>query len=292
MTAKILDGNRIAQAERQEIAQKVQQRILSGQRPPGLAVILVGQDPASQIYVQNKRRACQEVGFYSEAHDYPTDVPAQTLFQKIDELNHSPLIDGILVQLPLPKHIPSDRLLESIAPHKDVDGFHAYNLGKLVQNKPALRPCTPCGVLTLISHTDLDLVGCQACVVGASSIVGRPMALELLNKEATVVICHRQTKNLPTLIQQADLVIVAIGKPHYIQGEWIKPNAVVIDVGITRNESGKLVGDLDFATAKERAGWITPVPGGVGPMTVSSLLKNTLLAAELHSAKEGAANNA
>lgn len=282
MTAKILDGKAIAQLENKQIALAVNERIVQGQRPPGLAVILVGEDPASKVYVKNKRQSCQEAGFYSQAFDFPNSITTQTLLDKIDELNQCDFIDGILVQLPLPKHISTEQVLERILPHKDVDGFDAHNCGKLLQNKPGLRPCTPMGVMTLLSHTDLQLKGCHACVVGASQIVGRPMALELLNAGATVTICHRLTGDLPSQIQQADLLVVAIGQPQFIQGNWIKPGAVVIDVGINRTVSGKLVGDVDFDEASKYASWITPVPGGVGPMTVSSLLKNTLLAAKMH----------
>lgn len=283
MTAKILDGKAIAQLERQQIAQMVKERIAKGLRRPGLAVILVGKDPASEVYVQNKRRACEEVGFYSESYDYPSDISATELFQKIDALNHSPLIDGILVQLPLPAHIPADQVLESIVPHKDVDGFHPYNLGKLAQNQPGLHPCTPSGVMSLLKHTGLPLRGAKACVIGASRIVGRPMALELLNHEATVTICHRYTQNLSQIIKQSDIVVVAIGNPQFIQGDWIKEGAIVVDVGTNRMPDGRLVGDVDFEEAKKRASWITPVPGGVGPMTVSGLLKNTLFAAQHYS---------
>lgn len=286
MTAKILDGKAIAQLERHQISQVVKQRLANGLRAPGLAVILVGKDPASEVYVRHKRRACEEVGFYSESYDYPSDISADELFKKIHELNHSPLIDGILVQLPLPLHIPTETILESIVPHKDVDGFHPYNLGKLAQNQSGLHPCTPGGVISLLSHTGLPLKGANACVVGASRIVGRPMALELLNHDATVTICHRYTKNLSKILQQSDIVVVAIGNPLFIQGDWIKEGAVVVDVGTNRLSDGKLVGDVDFEEAKKRASWITPVPGGVGPMTVSGLLKNTLYAAQNNSGSQ------
>ncbi len=280
MSAKIIDGKAIAQEERLALAKKVALRVDQGKSRPGLAVVLVGDDNASQLYVQKKRDACEEVGFYSEAHFFPETVSAETLLLKIEELNLDPKIHGILVQLPLPKTIPSDVILEKISPHKDVDGFHAYNIGKLAQNKPGLRPCTPSGIMTLLSHTDLKLMGCQACIIGTSNIVGRPMAFELLNHGATVTICNSKTRDLPKQILQADLLIAAVGKAKIIQGEWIKSNAVVIDVGINRDTHKKLCGDVDFETAKMRAGWITPVPGGVGPMTVVALLKNTLQAAE------------
>lgn len=280
MTAKLIDGKAIAQLEQDKIAASVASMKAAGRRPPGLAVILVGQDPASQVYVDRKRHACQAVGFYSQAFDYPSDISEEVLLQKIDELNASDVIDGILVQLPLPAHIASEKVLERIAPHKDVDGFHAYNMGKLMQGQKGLRPCTPHGVMTLIAHTDLDLKGCQACVVGASRIVGRPMAIELLNAGATVTICHRFTKDLQSHLAKADLVVVGIGQPQFIKGEWLKKGAVVIDVGTNRLENGKLVGDVDYEKAKDQASWITPVPGGVGPMTVATLLANTLIAAQ------------
>jgi methylenetetrahydrofolate dehydrogenase (NADP+)/methenyltetrahydrofolate cyclohydrolase len=282
MTAKILDGKAIAKQEQALIANEVKARIQKGQRAPGLAVILVGLDHASQLYVQKKRHACQEIGFHSQAFDLPADISEKELLNKIEELNQSELIDGILVQLPLPFHISTEKVIEAIAPHKDVDGFHPYNLGKLAQNQPGLRPCTPVGIVTLLSHTDVKLQGASVCMVGASRIVGRPMALELLNQDATVTICHRYTRDLANQVKQADIVIVAAGSPMLIQGNWIKKGAVVIDVGINRLESGQIVGDVDFEQAKLRASWITPVPGGVGPMTVVSLLKNTLLAAKLH----------
>ncbi|MBI2792853.1 MAG: bifunctional methylenetetrahydrofolate dehydrogenase/methenyltetrahydrofolate cyclohydrolase FolD [Gammaproteobacteria bacterium] len=282
MTAKILDGKAIAKQEQALIAKEVKARTQRGQRAPGLAVILVGLDHASQLYVQKKRHACEEIGFHSQAFDLPADISEKALLNKIEELNHSDLIDGILVQLPLPSHISTEKVIETIAPHKDVDGFHPYNLGKLAQNQPGLRPCTPVGIVTLLSHTDIKLQGASVCMVGASRIVGRPMALELLNQDATVTICHRYTRDLANQVKQADIVIVAAGSPMLIRGDWIKEGAVIIDVGINRLDSGKIVGDVDFEQAKLRASWITPVPGGVGPMTVASLLKNTLLAAKLH----------
>lgn len=280
MTAKILDGKHIAQQEKEYIAECVEKRVQQKKRPPGLAVILVGEDHASQVYVANKRQACQTVGFYSESYHYPQEVTSEALFEKITELNHSPTIDGILLQLPLPSHLPIDSLLAHIHPQKDVDGFHPYNMGTLAQNRTGLRPCTPMGIMTLLKHTQCTLKGMEACIVGASRIVGRPMAFELLNAEATVTICQRSTQNLSQHVQKADLLIVATGNPCLIQGNWIKPGAIVIDVGINRTKENKLIGDVDFENAKQRASWITPVPGGVGPMTVSSLLKNTLYACE------------
>ncbi|MGE3317721.1 MAG: bifunctional methylenetetrahydrofolate dehydrogenase/methenyltetrahydrofolate cyclohydrolase FolD [Candidatus Berkiella sp.] len=281
MTAQLIDGKAIAQLEQEKIAMVVSQMKAKGKRAPGLAVILVGVDSASKLYVERKRQACKAVGFYSQAFDYPADMTEEALLQKIDELNHDELIDGILVQLPLPAHIRSELVLERVNPHKDVDGFHAYNMGKLMQGQKGLRPCTPHGIMTLLAHTNLDLKGCQACVVGASRIVGRPMAIELLNAGATVTICHRLTKDLPTQLAQADLVVVGIGQAQFIKGEWIKKGAVVIDVGTNHLANGKLVGDVDFHSAIERASFITPVPGGVGPMTVATLLANTLVAAQL-----------
>lgn len=283
MTAKILDGAAIAKQELEHIKQRVQVRTQQGLRNPGLAVILVGDDAPSKLYVQKKRNACQEVGFYSQAFDFPSSITEETLLNKIDDLNHDYHIDGILVQLPLPAHLSTEKVIDTIAPHKDVDGFHPFNLGKLAQHQLGLHPCTPSGVMTMLAHTGVSLQGKQACVVGASRIVGRPMALELLNQDATVTICHRYTQNLQEHVQAADILVVAVGKAKLIPGQWIKPGAIVIDVGINRLENGTLVGDVDFEGAKERASWITPVPGGVGPMTVSTLLKNTLLAAELHS---------
>lgn len=282
MTAKILDGTAIAKQELENIKQRVTQRTQKGLRKPGLAVILVGDDAPSKLYVQKKRNACQEVGFYSQAFDFPNSLTEETLLKKIDDLNHDPNIDGILVQLPLPSHLSTEKVIDTIAPEKDVDGFHPFNLGKLAQHQLALHPCTPSGVMTMLAHTGVTLQGKQACVVGASRIVGRPMALELLNQDATVTICHRYTQNLQQHVKDADILVVAVGKAQLIPGEWIKPGAIVIDVGINRLENGTLVGDVDFESAKLRASWITPVPGGVGPMTVSTLLKNTLLAAELN----------
>ena len=279
MTAKLLDGRQIAHKQNAEIAHKVQGLITQGKRPPGLAVILIGTDPASALYVRKKREACEAVGFYSQAYHFPNTVQADTLFELISTLNQSANIDGILLQLPLPAHLPEKTLIEHISPQKDVDGFHPLNLGKLAQNKPGLRPCTPLGIMRLLAQTDLELTGCRACVVGASNIVGRPVALELLNQNATVTICQIHTRELVQHIQHADLLVVAIGKPNFIQGDWLKPGTVVIDVGINRLANGKIVGDVDFNSAKEKASWITPVPGGVGPMTVSSLLQNTLSAA-------------
>lgn len=280
MSAQIIDGKAIAAELRQDIKARVEQRLAKGLRAPGLAVILVGADPASQVYVGSKRRACEEVGFVSVAHDLPADTSEPSLLALIDELNDDPSIDGILVQLPLPAHIGTEKVVERIHPDKDVDGFHPYNVGRLALRQPALRPCTPRGVITLLEKTGQKIKGMDAVVVGASNIVGRPMSLELLLAGCTVTTCHRFTKDLEAHVRRADLLIVAVGKMGIVDAEWIKPGAVVIDVAMNRNAEGKLVGDLDFEVACERAGWITPVPGGVGPMTVATLLQNTADAAD------------
>ena len=280
MSAKIIDGKAIAQSVRQAVAARVQQRLAAGQRAPGLAVILVGQDPASQVYVGSKRRACEEVGFLSRSYDLPADTSESALLALIDELNADAAVDGILVQLPLPAHIDSTKVIERIQPDKDVDGFHPYNVGRLAQRIPALRPCTPKGIMTLIKDTGVDTYGLNAVIVGASNIVGRPMTLELLLAGCTTITTHRFTKDLESFVRQADLLVVAVGKAEFIPGEWIKPGAIVIDVGINRLADGRLVGDVAYAAAAEHASFITPVPGGVGPMTVASLIENTLEACE------------
>lgn len=280
MTAKLIDGKAIAASLRQEIAQRVAERLRQGLRAPGLAVILVGNDPASQVYVAHKRKDCEEVGFQSHAYDLPVNTSQDDLLTLIDNLNEDPSIDGILVQLPLPKHLDASQLLERICPDKDVDGFHPYNIGRLAQRIPLLRPCTPKGIMTLLESTGIDLHGLDAVVVGASNIVGRPMALELLLAGCTTTVTHRFTRDLEAHIRRADLVVVATGITGLVKGEWIKEGAIVIDVGINRQANGKLTGDVVFETACERAGWITPVPGGVGPMTRACLLENTLYAAE------------
>jgi len=280
MTAQIIDGKAIAATLRQDIKKRVDLRLEKGLRPPGLAVILVGTDSASQVYVGSKRKACEEVGFKSLAYDLPASTSAEELLKLIDELNADETIDGILVQLPLPAHIPSETVIERIRPDKDVDGFHPYNIGRLSIRQPVLRSCTPRGVMTLLENTGVEIRGLDAVVVGASNHVGRPMALELLLAGCTVTVCHRFTRDLENHVRGADLLVVAVGKPSIVRGEWIKDGAMVIDIGINRNEQGKLVGDIDFDTAKQRAAWITPVPGGVGPMTVATLLQNTLEAAE------------
>ncbi|MBM7062054.1 bifunctional methylenetetrahydrofolate dehydrogenase/methenyltetrahydrofolate cyclohydrolase FolD [Pseudomonas sp. UL073] len=284
MTAQLIDGKAIAASLRQQIAQRVAERREQQLRAPGLAVILVGTDPASQVYVSHKRKDCEEVGFLSEAYDLPANTTQNELRELIDRLNDAPEIDGILLQLPLPEHLDASQLLERIRPDKDVDGFHPYNVGRLAQRIPLLRPCTPKGIMTLLNSTGANLYGMNAVVVGASNIVGRPMALELLLAGCTVTVTHRFTKDLAAHVVNADLVVVAVGKPGLVKGEWIKPGAIVIDVGINRQEDGKLIGDVGYEAALERASWITPVPGGVGPMTRACLLENTLYAAEhLHS---------
>ena len=280
MSARIIDGKAVSQKVRNDVAIEVARMKEEGLRTPGLAVILVGLDPASQVYVSNKRKACDQVGFKSRSFDLPDTTQQGELLALIDELNVDDEIDGILVQLPLPAHIDSELILERIIPHKDVDGFHPYNIGRLAQRNPALRPCTPKGIMTLIKSTGIDTHGLDATIVGASNIVGRPMTLELLLAGCTTTTTHRFTKDLESKVRQADLIVVAVGKPAFIPGDWIKPGAIVIDVGINRLDTGKLVGDVEFDVAKDKASFITPVPGGVGPMTVASLIENTLIACE------------
>ena len=280
MTANIIDGKAIAKQVRTSVAQRVEQRLAKGLRAPGLAVVLVGADPASQVYVGSKRKACEEVGFVSKSYDLPGDTSEQQLLELVDTLNTDPEVDGILVQLPLPAGLDAEKILERITPLKDVDGFHPYNIGRLAQRMPALRPCTPKGIITLLDSTGVRYKGMDAVVVGASNIVGRPMALELLLAGCTTTVCHKFTQNLEEHVRRADLVVVAVGKPAFIPGEWIKEGAIVIDVGINRLEDGKLVGDVAYQAAEQRASFITPVPGGVGPMTVASLIENTLEACE------------
>ena len=280
MKAQLIDGKQIAANLRREIADKVTLRKQQGLRIPGLAVILVGSDPASEVYVAHKRKDCAEVGFISLSHDLPADASQQELLDLIDQLNEDPTVDGILVQLPLPAHLDSSQLLERIRPDKDVDGFHPYNIGRLAQRMPLLRPCTPLGIIRLLKSTGVNLYGLNATVVGASNIVGRPMALELLLAGCTTTVAHRFTTDLEEHVRRSDLVVVAVGKPGLVKGEWIKPGAIVIDVGINRMDDGRLRGDVDFDAAAQRASWITPVPGGVGPMTRACLLENTLTACE------------
>lgn len=279
MTAQLLNGKAVAAALKEEMRAKVSDKMAAGMRQPGLAVILVGADPASAIYVRNKADACEQVGIRSFHHQLSADISEQALIDLIIQLNNDKNVDGILVQLPLPPHIDAEKVLEAIDPHKDVDGFHAYNLGRLAQRRPLLRPCTPLGVMILLDHIKQVYKGKHAVVIGASNIVGRPMALELLIAGATVTICHRFTGDLSYYVKQADILVSAVGKPGIIKGEWVKEGSTVIDVGITRLADGTITGDVEFAIAKERAAWITPVPGGVGPMTVAVLMRNTLTAA-------------
>ena len=281
MTATIIDGKARAARLTDEVRSAVAARVAAGRKPPGLAVVLVGDNAASQVYVRNKRRTTEAVGMRSYAHDLPADVSQQRLVALVDELNANPDVTGILVQLPLPKHIDEEAVTERIDPRKDVDGFHPCNIGRLVLKRPTLRPCTPFGCMTLLRDTGEDLVGKHAVVIGQSNIVGRPMALELLMARCTVTICHSATRDLPGLVRQADIVVAGVGRPQFVKGDWIKPGAMIVDVGINRDADGKLVGDVDFVAAREVAGWITPVPGGVGPMTIATLLANTLRAAEL-----------
>jgi methylenetetrahydrofolate dehydrogenase (NADP+) / methenyltetrahydrofolate cyclohydrolase len=281
MSARIIDGKARADRMVAEVAAAVAARVAAGAAQPGLAVVLVGDNAASQVYVRNKRRTTEAAGMRSFAHDLPASTSQAELLALVDRLNADPAVNGILVQLPLPKHIDEEAVTERIAPLKDVDGFHPYNIGRLVLKRPTLRPCTPCGCMTLLRDTGEDLVGKHAVVIGQSNIVGRPMALELLMARCTVTVCHSATRDLPGLVRQADVVVAGVGKAGFVRGDWIKPGAIVIDVGINRTAEGKLVGDVDFAAAREVAGWITPVPGGVGPMTIATLLANTLHAAEL-----------
>ena len=284
MTARILDGKTLADRLNGELGEAVVARQASGKTTPGLAVVLVGENAASHVYVRNKRKMTDGVGMRSFAFDLPADAAEGDVLSLIDRLNADPAVNGILVQLPLPKQIGAERVIERIDWRKDVDGFHPYNVGRLVLKMPTLRPCTPYGCMRLLAETGEDLVGRHAVVIGQSNIVGRPMALELLMARCTVTICHSATRDLPSFVRNADIVVAAIGKAGFVQGEWVGEGAIVIDVGINRTADGKLVGDVDFAVARERASWITPVPGGVGPMTIATLLANTLRAAELQDA--------
>ena len=281
MTARIIDGKARAARLTAQIGERVAARVRTGKAPPGLAVVLVGENPASQVYVRNKRRTTETAGMRSFAFDLPVATSQAELLALIDSLNADSAVNGILVQLPLPQQVDGELVTERIDPRKDVDGFHPYNIGRLVLKRPILRPCTPYGCMTLLKDTGVDLVGKHAVVIGQSNIVGRPMALELLIERCTVTVCHSKTRDLPGLVKQADIVVAGIGKANFVQGDWVKDGAIVIDVGINRNAEGKLCGDVDFAAARERASWITPVPGGVGPMTIAMLLSNTLHASEL-----------
>jgi methylenetetrahydrofolate dehydrogenase (NADP+) / methenyltetrahydrofolate cyclohydrolase len=280
MSARIIDGKARAERVTEEIRTQIEARVAAGKSAPGLAVVLVGENPASRVYVRNKRRMTEAVGMKSYTYDLPQSVAQAELLELIGHLNADPFVDGILVQLPLPKHIDADVVTESIDPAKDVDGLHPYNMGRLVLKRPALRPCTPQGCMILIRETGVDLVGKHAVIIGQSNIVGRPMALELLMARCTVTICHSATVDLPAVVATADILVAAIGKLSFVQGAWIKPGAIVIDVGTNRTPEGKLRGDVDFDAARARGGWITPVPGGVGPMTIAMLLANTLRAAQ------------
>ena len=281
MTAQLIDGKKISQQRIEAVAQAVKARQEKGLHTPCLAVVLVGDDPASAVYVRNKKLACQKSGIESRSYELPSETTQDDLLKLVDELNGDPAVDGILVQLPLPAHIDSQAVLERIVPHKDVDGFHPYNVGRLVVKMPLMRPCTPKGVMTLLEAYGIDPKGKKAVIVGASNIVGRPQALEMLLAGGTVTVCHSATQNLAAEVAAADIVVAAVGKPDFVKGAWIKEGAVVIDVGINRLADGKLCGDVEFDAAAARASAITPVPGGVGPMTIASLLENTLQAAQL-----------
>jgi methylenetetrahydrofolate dehydrogenase (NADP+)/methenyltetrahydrofolate cyclohydrolase len=280
MTAQIIDGKAVAQRVTDEVRAEVAAYVRSGRPVPGLAVVLVGESPASQIYVRNKRKTTEAVGMRSYAHDLPATATEAEVLALVERLNADPGVNGILVQLPLPPQIDPERVIERIDPRKDVDGFHPYNVGRLVLKMPTLRPCTPFGCMRLLLETGENLVGRHAIVIGQSNIVGRPMALELLMARCTVTICHSATRDLPGIVRQGDIVVAGVGRANFVAGDWLKPGAIVIDVGINRLPDGKLCGDVDFAAAKEVAGWITPVPGGVGPMTIATLLANTLRAAQ------------
>jgi len=278
--SQIIDGKKVAEDLINRIKEGVDRRLAKGLRAPGLAMILVGENPASKVYVRNKEKACERSGILSMMHRLPESTSEQELLTLIDRLNGDAAVDGILVQIPLPQHIDAEAVLNSISPDKDADGFHPDNMGRLAIGAPRFRPCTPRGIMTLLEHTGVELAGIDAVIVGRSNIVGRPMALELIQVSATVTVCHSKTRDLPGKIASADLVVAAVGRAEFVKGDWIKPGAIVIDVGINRNEQGKLVGDVEFGAASERASWITPVPGGVGPMTVASLLENTFDGAE------------
>jgi methylenetetrahydrofolate dehydrogenase (NADP+)/methenyltetrahydrofolate cyclohydrolase len=282
LTAQLIDGKAVAAQVHARTRIGVDARLAAGRRAPALATILVGVDPASEVYVRNKRRACEDLGIRSLPMHFDSSISQEALLAEIDRLNADPTVDGILVQLPLPKHIESTPVIERIHPDKDVDGFHPYNLGRLAQRMPVLRPCTPFGVIELLKSVGEPFKGRTAVVVGASNHVGRPMMLELMLAGATATCCHRFTANVAAEVARADIVVVAIGKPAFVKGAWIRPGATVIDIGINLLDNGKLAGDVEFDAAKERAAFITPVPGGVGPMTVAMLMHNTLLAAETH----------
>jgi len=280
----LLDGKAVAAKVRAEVAQRSTEFARLHGRRPGLAVVQVGEDPASSVYVRNKRRSCLEAGIESFAHDLPASASEAEILALVDSLNRDPRVDGILVQLPLPKGVNADRVMDAVDPLKDVDGFHPLNTGLLAQKRPRLRPCTPFGVIRLAKEYGIGLTGLRATVVGASNIVGRPMALELLLARATVTVCHTGTRDLRAEVERAEVVVAAVGKAGFIPGEWIRPGAAVFDVGINRTPAGKLVGDVEFESAAARAGWITPVPGGLGPMTIAMLLSNAVDAANYRAA--------
>jgi len=282
MTAKIIDGKKIAQETISDIKEAISKTKKKGTKPPGLAVIQIGENPVSKIYVRNKRIACDQVGMQSFNYDLPETTSEKELIELVALLNKNPDVNGILVQLPLPDHINETKIIETIDPIKDVDGFHPYTIGRLMQRIPILRPCTAIGVITMLDYIGVDAVGKNAVIIGASNLVGRPLALELLLRGATTTVCHRFTKNLENFVSQAEILAVAVGKPNIIPGNWIKKGAVVIDIGISRDTNGKITGDVEFDVARKRASWISPVPGGVGPMTVAMLLKNTLVASTLN----------
>lgn len=286
MAAQIIDGKAVAASVRERVRAGVAARVAAGRPAPALATVLIGEDPASHVYVRNKRKACEDVGIRSVPLQFDAGLAQAHLLAEIDRLNADPGIDGILVQLPLPKQIDTTQVIERIAPGKDVDGFHPYNLGRLAQRQPLLRPCTPYGVLELLKSTGEVFKGRTAVVVGASNHVGRPMMLELMLAGASAMCCHRFTKDVAAEVARAEILVVAVGKPEMVKGAWIRPGATVIDIGINRTADGKLVGDVQFEAARERAAYITPVPGGVGPMTVAMLMQNTLQAARL---REGSA---
>lgn len=281
MTARILDGKAVAARMVEQLAARSAAMREAGARVPCLAVVLVGDDPASAVYVRNKKLACEKAGIHSLSFELPAHTTEQEVLSLVDRLNQDATVDGILVQLPLPAHIDADLVITRILPYKDVDGFHPYNVGRLAQKQPVLRSCTPKGMMTLLAETGESLVGKDAVIIGASNIVGRPMALELLLARCTVTVCHSATKDLASKVAGADIVVAAVGKVGFVKGEWIKPGAIVLDVGINRLDNNKLVGDVEYAAAAERASWITPVPGGVGPMTIAELLSNTFLAQTL-----------
>lgn len=278
MAARLLNGKRLALKIRDELASETARITSGGERPPGLAVVLLGDDHASTIYVRNKLKACQKAGFHSVAHKLPAETTEVELLALIGNLNADKAIDGILVQLPLPAQISETAIIEAISPEKDVDGFHPYNVGRLAQRLPLMRPCTPAGIMALLEDSQIQLRGLRAVVVGASNIVGRPMALELLLAGCTITVCHRFTRDLERHVRDAEIVVVAVGRAGLVPGEWIRRGAVVVDVGINRQPDGSIVGDVEFEAARHRASWISPVPGGVGPMTVAMLLRNTMSA--------------